>query len=50
MAAKRPKVEGEEGRKRPKVEGDQLDMEALHRAGTLAKLTVDQLKTWLKVD
>jgi len=49
VAAKRPKVEGEEGRKRPKVEGDQLDMEALHRAGTLAKLTVDQLKTWLKV-
>ena len=43
-------MEGEEGRKRPKVEGDQLDMEALHRAGTLAKLTVDQLKTWLKVD
>ena len=46
MAAKKPKVEGE---KRPKEEGGQLDMEALLRAGTLAKLTVDQIKTWLKV-
>ena len=50
MAAKRSKVEGEEVRKRAKgEEGGQLDMEALHRAGTLAKLTVDQIKTWLKV-
>lgn len=37
-------------RKRLKEEGGELDMEALHRAGTLAKLTVDQIKTWLKVE
>ena len=36
--------------KRLKEEGGELDMEALHRAGTLAKLTVDQIKTWLKVE
>lgn len=49
IAAKRPKAGGEEVRKRLKEEGGELDMEALHRAGTLAKLTVDQIKTWLKV-
>lgn len=43
-------MEGGEARKKLKDEGGQLDMEALHRAGTLAKLTVDQIKTWLKVD
>ena len=45
----KPKIDGEEGRKRLKEEGGELDMEALHKAGTLAKLTVDQIKTWLKV-
>ena len=50
IAAKRSKAGGEEVRKRLKEEGGELDMEALHRAGTLAKLTVDQIKTWLKVE
>ena len=49
VAGKRAKGEEDEGRKRVKVDVGQLDMEAIHRAGTLAKLTVEQIKTWLKV-
>ena len=49
VAGKRARGDGEEGRKIVKVDGGQLDMGALHKAGTLAKLTVEQIKTWLKV-
>ena len=49
VPAKKLKSEGVDVKKKLKEEGGEVDMEALHRAGTLGKLTVDQIKTWLKV-
>jgi len=49
VPAKKLKGEGVDAKKKLKEEGGEVDMEALHRAGTLGKLTVDQIKTWLKV-